>query len=182
MQLIVRPMIQRSSRKLLRVDISLSNMPFYRVQSRSVRNKRVNPWSSESIRREEISIEALVAKRDALLEQIEKEEREAEKRTNRGKYHGGASAEDVDIPRYNYHFWEKVLTEQDRQDLASHDIHSMEDLFTAHQSAEASLSRYRNIEKLPPKLRFARQFYKDIPKKLHASGIAKARAAALRRP
>jgi hypothetical protein len=100
----------------------------------------------------------------------------------------------IDPEDHGFYFWEKVLTAEDRKDLASHGInscesgvvpailpdlpHPVDELYTVYQAAEDTMTKppYPKLELLEPRSRFAYQMYQSIPERISNDAHAKAKS------
>lgn len=83
-----------------------------------------------------------------------------------------------DVDNHSFYFWEKVLSAEDRRDLMSYGIRSLDELYATYQAAQGTMTKppYPSVEHLEPRLRFAHQMYNSIPERISKDALAKARS------
>uniref|UniRef100_A0A0W0FC53 Uncharacterized protein n=1 Tax=Moniliophthora roreri TaxID=221103 RepID=A0A0W0FC53_MONRR len=99
---------------------------------------------------------------------------------------------DSEIENHAAYFWERILTPEDRNQLAGHDIHSsvypnplianstsytaVQDLERAYFEADVKMTTkpFPKLEQLPPKFQIAHELHKSIPHRVNTHRKAKA--------
>ncbi|KAF8665774.1 hypothetical protein AX16_000221 [Volvariella volvacea WC 439] len=143
--------------------------------TRGVRNKRGTGFYNDPLRRDERLLRRLEAQLESVKTKIKREEEEEAAQLCSLQSQQGSRAGDTS-EGHSLYLWEKVLTSEDRKELAMNGIHSLGQLYGVYQEADAMLSKppHPKPEKLPPRLRFAHRMYTSIPEKLSQAGRQKA--------
>jgi len=147
-------------------------------QSRTVRTKGGTGFYTDALRRDERLLKRLEAQLANVQAKIKQDEEEALQLMK--KHHGTKASPEGShmVENHSFYFWEKVLTAKDRQELASHNIRSLDELYSVYEAAEAAMSQppYPKFEQLEPRLHFAHRMYSSIPEKISSDAHAKAKS------
>ncbi|TFK76155.1 hypothetical protein BDN72DRAFT_831609 [Pluteus cervinus] len=141
-------------------------------QCRGARNKRATSLYSDPLKRDEILLRRLQLQLDEVKAKIKREEDEAAQMMKRYQNHGLNPDEP---PSHNLYFWEKVLSKEDRKELAMNGIHSMEQLRAVHEEAETLMKKppFPKLEALPARLKYGHQMHENMPSKMLEAGRRK---------
>ncbi|ESK97452.1 hypothetical protein Moror_17631 [Moniliophthora roreri MCA 2997] len=127
--------------------------------------------SSTSDARDEAILKKLESQLAELKAKMKQEEQDAIDIANQH-----SKDKDSEIENHAAYFWERILTPEDRNQLAGHDIHSMQDLERAYFEADVKMTTkpFPKLEQLPPKFQIAHELHKSIPHRVNTHRKAKA--------
>ncbi|KAF9076434.1 hypothetical protein BDP27DRAFT_1313320 [Rhodocollybia butyracea] len=115
---------------------------------------------------------ALIKKLQSQLEELKKKiaDEEEDAHTFLERHASGEQAKADKQHQYTW-FWEKALSDGDRQKLASLSIKSLDDLQAAYHEADVAMTTppFPKPEQLQPRLRIAHDLHMRIPEKIAAA-------------
>ncbi|KAK7060336.1 hypothetical protein VNI00_001101 [Paramarasmius palmivorus] len=121
--------------------------------------------SSTSDARDEAVLKKLEAQLAELKKRMKQEEEDAANIAN--QY---SKDKESEFENHTAYFWQRILSKEDRKQLASHEINSMDDLEAAYHEADIKMTTkpFPKLEQLPPKLQLAHELHKSIPHRVNA--------------
>jgi len=145
-------------------------------QVRTIRTRGGTNIYTDALRRDERLLKRLEAQLANVQAKIKRDEAEALEFMKQRP--GTGPNDELEVDDHGFYFWEKVLTAEDRKDLASHGINSLDELYTVYQAAEDTMTKppYPKLELLEPRSRFAYQMYQSIPERISNDAHAKAKS------